>query len=78
MKQNELSCTFCGRGTWSTWSVITNDGVIFACDWQHAEMSQAKIIRLERMKGKATWEPVSERRKALYEEFIDDFKQNYE
>jgi hypothetical protein len=78
MKQIELSCTFCGPGAWSIWEVITDDGVIFACDWHHAEMSQAKIIRLERMKGKDTWEQVSEPRKILYEEFIDDFKDEYE
>jgi hypothetical protein len=52
----DLSCNFCGSGTWATWEVVTDDGVSFACDRHHVELSEAKIIRLERMKGKETWE----------------------
>jgi hypothetical protein len=61
-----LSCTFCGPGTWSTWEVITEDGVVFACDRHHAEMSQAKIIQLERMRGKETWQEIREFRETFY------------
>jgi hypothetical protein len=56
----DLSCTFCGPGTWATWEVITNECLVFACDRHHAELSQAKIIRLERMRGKETWEEYSD------------------
>jgi hypothetical protein len=79
MRQNEgkgnseLSCTFCGPGTWSTWEVVTDDGLIFACDRHHAEMSQARIIRLERMKGKDGWDKISEPR-LINEEFVDDYE----
>src|SRR5215210_1080136 len=57
-REMHLSCTFCGPGTWATWDVVTDDGVFFACDWHHAEMSQAKIIQLERMRGKEMWEEI--------------------
>jgi hypothetical protein len=67
-KENNLSCTFCGPGTWAIWDVVTNDGVSFACDWHHAEMSQAKIIRLERMRDKEAWNKIPDFREALYEE----------
>jgi len=52
---SDLSCTFCGPGTWAVWDVVTDDGVFFVCDRHHVEMSEAKIIRLERMIGKKTW-----------------------
>ena len=55
-----LSCTFCGPGTWSTWEVVTDDGVGFACDRHHVEMSEAKIIRLERMRGKKSWQKIKD------------------
>jgi hypothetical protein len=67
-KKNNLSCTFCGPGTWTIWDVVTDDGVLFACDWHHAEMSQAKIIRLERMRGKEAWNKMPDFRETLYEE----------
>lgn len=68
-----LSCTFCGPGTWSTWEVVTDDCVLFTCDRHHAEMSEAKIIRLERMRGKEAWEEISEIRGSFYEEgYLDD------
>jgi hypothetical protein len=54
--ESALSCTFCGPGTWSTWEVVTEDGLVFACDWHHSGLSQAKIIQLERMRGKANLE----------------------
>jgi hypothetical protein len=57
-----LSCTFCGPGTWATWEVITDDGVSFTCDRHHAELSEAKIIRLERMRGKEAWDEIPEPR----------------
>jgi hypothetical protein len=55
-----LSCTFCGPGTWSTWEVVTDDGVVFACDRHHVEMGEAKIIRLERMRGKKSWKKIKD------------------
>jgi hypothetical protein len=58
IEENALSCTFCGPGTWSTWEIVTDDCVLFACDRHQAEMSQAKIIRLERMRGKEAWEEI--------------------
>jgi hypothetical protein len=71
--ESALSCTFCGPGTWSTWEVITDDCVVFACDWHHAELSEAKIIRLERMRGKEEWEEIPEPREIFFEvEHLDD------
>lgn len=68
----DLSCTFCGPGTWATWEVVTVDGVTFACDRHHVEMSEAKIIRLERMRGKKAWTKVPERREILEKkEYLD-------
>jgi len=54
----DLSCTFCGPGTWATWEVVTDDCLVFACDRHHTELSQAKIIRLERMRGKEAWDKI--------------------
>jgi hypothetical protein len=71
--QSDLSCTFCGPGTWATWEIVTDDGVLFTCDRHHAELSEAKIIRLERMRGKKAWEEIPELRETLYEdEYLDD------
>ena len=71
-RKSDLSCTFCGPGTWATWEVVTADGVIFACDRHHVEMSEAKIIRLERMRGRKTWTKVPERREILDKrEYLD-------
>jgi len=75
----ELSCTFCGPGTWSTWEVVTDDGVVFACDRHHADLSQAKIIRLERMRGKEAWDKIPHTVSAYYEnEYLDQDTVNYE
>ena len=72
-KDMDLSCTFCGPGTWALWDVVTDDGVSFACDWHHAEMSQAKIIRLERIRGKEPWNEIAPIKETLYEqEYSDD------
>ena len=73
-EEMELSCTFCRPGTWATWEVVTDDGIIFACDRHHVEMSNAKIIRLERMRGKETWNEIAASGKIFYEdEYLDDF-----
>ncbi len=73
IRKSDLSCTFCGPGTWATWDVITDDGVVFTCDRHHAELSEAKIIRLERMRGKETWNEIPEPNESLYdEEYLDD------
>jgi hypothetical protein len=64
----ELSCTFCGPGTWSTWQVVTDDGVVFACGRHHAELSEAKMIRWERMRRKTIWKIVPDPREILSEE----------
>ena len=72
-REMDLSCTFCGPGTWAIWEVVTDDGVSFVCDWHHAEVSQAKIIRLERMRGREVWNKIPDFRKTLYEEeYVDD------
>ena len=60
IKEINLSCTFCGPGTWATWDVVTDDGVIFACDRHHVEMNEAKMIRLERMRIKETWKKIND------------------
>ena len=59
LRERELSCTFCGPGTWATWDVVTEDGVVFACDRHHAEMSQVKMIRHERRLGEATFKKIN-------------------
>jgi hypothetical protein len=82
IRKSNLSCSFCGPGTWSTWEVVTDDGVFFVCDRHHVEMSQAKSIRLERMRSKETWSKISEPKEILFddEHFDDpiDFKDDYE
>ena len=55
IKESDLSCTFCGPGTWAMWGVVTEDGVFFVCDQHHVEMSEAEIIQKERMLGRKTW-----------------------
>lgn len=73
VKSSDLSCTFCGPGTWAMWEVVTDDGVVFACDFHHVEMSLAKIIRLERMRGKVEWGKIPTQKEELHrEEFLDD------
>ena len=59
IRKNNLSCTFCGRKL-ATWEVVTDDGVLFVCDRHHVELSEAKIIRLERMRGEETWNKFNE------------------
>ena len=66
ISKSDLSCTFCGPGTWAAWEVVTDDGVVFACDRHHVEMSEVKMIRLERMRGKKTWNKVPAPREILY------------
>lgn len=65
IRKSDLRCTFCGR-TWATWEVVTDDGVVFACDRHHVELSEVKMIRLERMMGKETWTKITEPREILY------------
>jgi hypothetical protein len=72
--KSDLSCTFCGPGTWATWEVVTDDGVVFSCDRHHVDLSEAKLIRLERMRGKKTWHKIPRKREILFEEEnLDDF-----
>ena len=59
-RESDLSCTFCGPGTWAVWDVATEDGVFFVCDRHHVEMSEAKIIRLERRMGEENWKEINE------------------
>jgi len=76
---SDLSCTFCGPGTWATWEVVTDDGVVFACDRHHVELSQAKMIRLERLRGKEAWDKIPHTGGAYYEnESIDQDTNDYE
>ena len=72
-REMDLSCTFCGPGTWAIWDVVINDCVVFTCDWHHAKMSQAKIIRHERLRGKDAWSKIRDLRETLCEEeYVDD------
>lgn len=57
--KSDLSCTFCGPGTWAVWDVVIDEGVVFACDKHHVEMSEAKIIRLERRMGEKNWKKMN-------------------
>ena len=57
---SDLSCTFCGPGSWALWDVVTEDGVFFVCDRHHVEMSDAKMITLERRIGKKDWKEPGE------------------
>ena len=68
VRERELSCTFCGPGTWSVWDVVTEDGVFFVCDRHHVKMSEAKIIRFERRMGEENWKQINEEREMVYEE----------
>ena len=52
VRESDLSCTFCGPGTWAVWSVVTEDSVFFVCDSHHVEMSKTEIIRYERRMDK--------------------------
>ena len=58
--ERDLSCTYCGPGTWAVWDVVADEGVYFVCDKHHVEMSEAKIIRLERRIGKKAWNKIIE------------------
>jgi hypothetical protein len=71
-REIDLSCTFCGPGTWAMWDVVTDDGVSFTCDWHHAELGRAKIIRLERIRGKEVWEEIHGFRETFYQEGNQD------
>ena len=55
IKESDLSCTFCGPGTWAVWEVVTEDGVFFVCDRHHVAMSEANVIQHERMIRKNVW-----------------------
>lgn len=54
-KERDLSCTFCGPGTWAVWEVIAEESVFFVCEKHHVEMSEAEILTRERRIGKTTW-----------------------
>jgi hypothetical protein len=72
IRESDLSCTFCGPGTLASWDVLTDDGVSFVCDKHHVEMSDLKIIQLERRMGEKTWKKIRKGREILYEEYQDD------
>ena len=55
IKESDLSCTFCGPGTWAVWEVVTEEGVFFACDKHRVEMSEANIIQHQRRTGRKNW-----------------------
>jgi hypothetical protein len=73
IEENSLSCTFCGPCTWSMWEIVTDDCVVYVCDRHHVEMSEAKIIRFERMRGKEAWEEI----RGLQETYLQDENQDY-
>ena len=58
IRTSDLHCTFCGPRTWAVWDVVTEECVVFVCDKHHVEMSDAKIIRFERMRGKEDWDEI--------------------
>jgi hypothetical protein len=58
--ERDLSCTFCGPGTWAVWDVIADEGVYFVCDKHHVEMCEARMVRLERRLGKKRWRKIHE------------------
>ena len=60
VKEINLSCTFCGPGTWAVWDVVTEEGVFFVCDKHHVEMSEAKIIELERRIGEESFKKIAD------------------
>jgi hypothetical protein len=72
--RSDLSCTFCGPGTWAVWDVVTEDGVFFVCEKHHFEMGDAKIIALERRIGKKDWrEPDNEENVSGDKNNLNDF-----
>ncbi|MFZ5856622.1 MAG: hypothetical protein ACOYZ6_07315 [Chloroflexota bacterium] len=74
-REISLSCTFCGPGTWATWDVVTDDGVFFVCDKHHVEMSQATIIRLERLIGQNEWTKITQVEERFHEdEYLNNLK----
>lgn len=48
IKESDLSCTFCGPGTWAVWEVVTVEGVFFVCDMHRIEMKEADLIKNKR------------------------------
>jgi hypothetical protein len=58
--EHELSCTYCGPGTWAVWDVVTEEDLVFVCDRHHAEMKKARLIRLERRMGEKAWKQINE------------------
>ncbi len=73
IEEKSLSCTFCGPGTWATWEIVTEDCVVFACNRHHIEMSEAKIIRFERMRGKDAWEEIRGFKETDYQDEIPEY-----
>ena len=73
IEEKFLSCTFCGSGTWASWEVITEDCLVYACDRHHVEMSDAKLILFERMRGKEVWEEI----RGYEETFCQEENQDY-
>jgi hypothetical protein len=72
--EHDLSCTFCGPGTWAVWEIVTveDDGVLFTCDKHHVEMEDAKIIKLERMMGEKTWGKFDEPKELTFEKYLEN------
>ena len=60
IRTSDLSCTSCGPRTGAVWDVVTEDCVVFVCEKHHVEMSEARIIRLERRIGEETWKKIDE------------------
>ena len=44
-----------------------------ACDRHHVEMSDAKIIRFERLMGKEAWEEIRGYKETFYQEENQDY-----
>lgn len=56
IKESDLSCTFCGPGTWAMWEVVTEDGVFFVCNKHHVALSDSNLIQRERMIRRDVWQ----------------------
>lgn len=71
--KHDLSCTYCGPGTWAVWDVVTEEDLVFVCDKHRIEMGKANLIRVERRMGEKGWKQINEITETLNEEeYLDN------
>ena len=58
IKQNNISCDYCGTETSAAWDVVIEDCVLFLCHKHHEVIVETKIAGLERRMGEETWEEI--------------------